>query len=68
MPLLPFVFPKVDLNLLVDYRWPSILPEMVAFAKAVPRPADLCDLLFALSPGRYVPLMGSIKHLTLGTR
>ena len=46
--------PQVDLNLIVDYHWPDILPELPAFVRQVPKPSDLCDLLFALRPGRCV--------------
>ncbi|EFJ51885.1 hypothetical protein VOLCADRAFT_87528, partial [Volvox carteri f. nagariensis] len=44
---------RVDLNLLVrvDYGWPSFLTAAGAFVAAVARPADLCDLLFALRAG-----------------
>ncbi|GIL71049.1 hypothetical protein Vretimale_4117 [Volvox reticuliferus] len=42
---------RVDLNLLVDYGWPSFLAAAASFVAAVPRPSDLCDLLFALRPG-----------------
>ncbi|KXZ43844.1 hypothetical protein GPECTOR_79g123 [Gonium pectorale] len=42
---------RVDLNLLVDYQWPAFLSATAAFTAAVRRPADLCDLLFALRPG-----------------
>jgi hypothetical protein len=35
----------------VDYRWPAFLAHAGAFAQAVRRPSELCDLLFALRPG-----------------
>ena len=57
---------RVDLNLLVDYRWPSILPEMAAFARAVPRPVDLCDLLFALGPGSIIEPGGIYASILVG--
>ncbi|KAG2445393.1 hypothetical protein HXX76_000015 [Chlamydomonas incerta] len=47
---------RVDLNLLVDWGaggWRAFAAPAAAaeFVAAVPRPADLCDLLFALRPG-----------------
>ncbi|GAX74696.1 hypothetical protein CEUSTIGMA_g2144.t1 [Chlamydomonas eustigma] len=42
---------RVDLNLIVDYRWPTILHHMPAFMNEVPGPSDLCDLLFAIHNG-----------------
>ena len=50
---------RVDLNLLVDWGaggggggWQAFAASAAAeFVAAVPRPADLCDLLFALRPG-----------------
>ncbi|KAG2485392.1 hypothetical protein HYH03_015878 [Edaphochlamys debaryana] len=42
---------RLDLNLLVDYRWPSFLTSAAALVSAVPRSSDLCDLLFGLRPG-----------------
>ncbi|GIL52022.1 hypothetical protein Vafri_7984, partial [Volvox africanus] len=42
---------RVDLNLLVDYGWPSFLTAAASFVAVVSRPSDLCDLLFALRPG-----------------
>ncbi|KAG1673002.1 hypothetical protein FOA52_005932 [Chlamydomonas sp. UWO 241] len=45
---------RVDLNLLADLRWPQLLDDLPLLVKAVPRPTDLCDLLFALRPGSVV--------------
>lgn len=50
---------QVDLNVLVDYRWPEILHQIPAFVRAVPSPSDLCDLLFALRPGSIVSAGGA---------
>lgn len=42
---------RVDLNLLVDWGWPSFLAHASDFVRAVPLASDLCDLLTALQPG-----------------
>ncbi|KAL6751051.1 IKI3 family-domain-containing protein, partial [Haematococcus lacustris] len=41
---------RLDLNLLVDWAWPSFLAAAPTFVAAVPSPSDLNDLLFALRP------------------
>ncbi|KAI8469194.1 MAG: IKI3 family-domain-containing protein [Monoraphidium minutum] len=41
---------RLDLNLLVDDRWPAFLSEAPTLVEAIADPSDLCDLLFALKP------------------
>ncbi|PNH07535.1 Elongator complex protein 1 [Tetrabaena socialis] len=50
---------RVELNLLVDYGWPSFIQHVPQFVAAVPRPSDLCDLLFALRPGSVLAQGGA---------
>lgn len=41
---------RVDLNCLVDFGWPALPAAAAAFLATVPAPADVADLLAALSP------------------
>jgi elongator complex protein 1 len=59
---------RVDLNLLVEYAWPSIVHNAAQFVAAVRDPSDLCDLLFALQPSSVLQqgaVYGSL-HQMLG--
>lgn len=40
---------RVDLNLLVDFRWPAFLQQAAEFVRQV-APGDVCDMLAALRP------------------
>lgn len=50
---------RVDLNLIVDYAWPSFVAHAAEFVAAVADPLDLCDLLLALKPGSVL-LQGGV--------
>eukprot|EP00873_Tetraselmis_striata_P004301 jgi/Tetstr1/424565/TSEL_015091.t1 len=45
---------RLDLNVLVDFRWPAFLQNADKFVQAVPTEADVCDLLVALRPASTV--------------
>lgn len=42
----------------MDYGWPNFLTSAPSFVAAVPRPTDLCDLLFTLRPGSVLAAGG----------
>ena len=57
---------RVDVNLLVDYQWPSVLQHMGSLVDALASPAALCELLQGLEPSNVLhPATGMYKQLTL---
>ncbi|CAD7702171.1 unnamed protein product [Ostreobium quekettii] len=42
---------RVDLNVLVDYRWPAFVVEADIFVAEVDNEEDICDMMMALKPG-----------------